>query len=260
MKTKPVVLCFSGHDPCGGAGIQADIEVMNSHDCHTASVITCLTQQDTHNVYQLWPQSPEQLLAQANTLIQDMVISAIKIGLIGDPLLVQAIATVILQLPEVPVIFDPVLAAGGGQAMSNESLRMAIRDYLLPITSLLTPNTPEARLLSGQNKLSDCAEYFLNAGVKHVLITGGHENSPTIDNTFYAYDRSPQTFHWERLPHHYHGSGCTLASACAALMARGFDAYTAVSEAQDFTWQSLAAAYPTGQGQLNPNRFFWYES
>lgn len=259
MKHKPVVLCFSGHDPCGGAGIQADIEVISSHGCHAASIITCLTQQDTHNVVSIWPQDPQQFTAQAKTLVNDLDIAVIKIGLIGSVEIALAIVEIIQALPNIPVVLDPVLAAGGGKKMSDTNLLETIVTKLLPHVSLLTPNSNEARILSGNSTLSDAAKTLLGMGAKNVLITGSHEDTATVDNTLYMPDQSPQTFHWERLSGHYHGSGCTLASACAALLARGFDIYTAVTEAQDFTWQSLESAYQTGSGQLNPDRIFWCE-
>ena len=260
MNHKPVVLCFSGHDPSGGAGIQADIEVISSHGCHTASIITCLTQQDTHNVVSLWPQDPLLFSAQSKTLINDLDIAVIKIGLIGSVEIAHAIIKILQTMPEIPVILDPVLAAGGGKNMSNTTLLETIVTDLLPHVSLLTPNSHEARLLSGVNDLAETADFLIKRGVNNVLITGSHEASLTVDNTLYRPDHTPQTFHWERLPGQYHGSGCTLASACAALLARGFDVYTAVSEAQDFTWQTLASAYQTGSGQLNPDRMFWCET
>lgn len=260
MQHKPVVLCFSGHDPCGGAGIQADIEVIASHGCHPASVITCLTQQNTKNVVAIWPQNDQQFLAQANAVVNDLEIAVIKIGLIGSVEIALKIVEIIKTLPNVPVVFDPVLAAGGGKNMSNAPLIDTLIRQLLPLTHLITPNSHEARLLTGKTKLSDCANALHEMGAKHILITGSHENTTTVDNTLYMPDQSAQTFHWERLAAEYHGSGCTLASACAALLARGFDVYTAVTEAQDYTWQTLATAYQTGAGQLNPDRMFWCES
>lgn len=260
MKHKPVVLCFSGHDPCGGAGIQADIEVISSHGCHPASIITCLTQQDTHNVISIWPQNPQDLRAQTTTLLNDLDIAVIKIGLIGSVEIAQAIGAILQANPQIPVVLDPVLAAGGGKKLSNANLIKTIVVELLPYVTLLTPNSDEARLLTGNQVLNESAQALLGMGAKNVLLTGGHESTLTVDNTLYRPDQPPQTFHWERLSGQYHGSGCTLASSCAALMARGFDVYTAVTEAQDFAWQALAAAYPTGSGQLNPDRMFWCES
>ncbi|MDD2802404.1 MAG: bifunctional hydroxymethylpyrimidine kinase/phosphomethylpyrimidine kinase, partial [Methylococcales bacterium] len=132
--TRPVVLCFSGHDPSGGAGIQADIETLISHQCHAASVITALTEQDTRNVSKLIPQRPEDIISQANTLLDDLPVSAFKIGLCGHHETVAAIHTIIKQHPHIPVVLDPVLAAGGGTELSSDQLIADIVDLLLPLT------------------------------------------------------------------------------------------------------------------------------
>lgn len=258
-RNRPVVLCFSGHDPSGGAGVQADIEAIVGHQCHAASIITALTEQDSRNVNKLIPQKPEDILNQAHTLLTDFKVSAFKIGLIGDAGVAEAIAQVLRQHPTIPVVLDPVLAAGGGTELAGQQLIDVIVEQLLPLTTLLTPNSEEARRLAGLSDLADCGHFLQDKGAEYVLITGTHESSKLVHNRLYMPDNLNETFNWERLPHHYHGSGCTLASASAALLAQGLDVFTAVSEAQEFTWQSLAAAYRPGQGQYNPDRLFWVE-
>ncbi|WKJ88961.1 hydroxymethylpyrimidine/phosphomethylpyrimidine kinase [Methylomonas montana] len=259
-RNRPIVLCFSGHDPSGGAGVQADIEAIVGHQCHAASVITALTEQDSRNVNKLIPQKPEDILNQAHTLLADFKVSAFKIGLIGDAGVAEAIAQVLRQHPSIPVVLDPVLAAGGGTELAGQQLIDVIVQQLLPLTTLLTPNSEEARRLSGQSDLADCGGFLQDNGAEYVLITGSHESSALVHNRLFMPDNLQETFNWERLPHSYHGSGCTLASATAALLAQGLDVFTAVSEAQEFTWQSLAAAYRPGQGQYNPDRLFWVET
>jgi len=258
--SRPVVLCFSGHDPSGGAGIQADIEAIASHRCHAASIVTALTEQDSRNVKKLIPQRPEDIVSQAETLLTDFKVAAFKIGLIGDVGVAQAIARVLRQYPNIPVVLDPVLAAGGGTELAGRQLIDVIVSELLPLTTLLTPNSDEARRLTGQTDLADCARWLQQRGAEYVLITGTHENSELVHNRLFMPDNLDQTFNWERLPHHYHGSGCTLASSIAALLAQGLEMFTAVNEAQEFTWQSLAAAYLPGHGQHNPDRLFWVDA
>ncbi len=260
MSRRPVVLCFSGHDPSGGAGIQADIESIISHQCHAASIITALTEQNSQNVKTLIPQRPADILSQAQTLLADYKIAAFKIGLIGDAGVAQTIAQILRDYPNVPVVLDPVLAAGGGTELASQQLIEVIVDQLLPMTTVLTPNSQEARRLAGLSDLAACGHFLQAKGAEFVLITGSHEDSALVHNRLYQPDNMLETFNWERLPHSYHGSGCTLASAIAALMAQGLDAFTAISEAQEFTWQSLAAAYQPGQGQHNPDRLFWVET
>ncbi len=253
----PIVLSFSGHDPCGGAGVQADIETIRSHHCHSCSVITALTEQDSHNVKQIIPQAAENIVRQAQTVLADLPVAVIKIGLIGHADTALAIVQILQQYPHIPVVLDPILAAGGGKALADEHLTDIIAQQLTPLTTVLTPNSLEARRLSGRQSLAECGAALLTQGAKHVLITGAHEDSAQVQNHLYNADGTTQTYHWDRLPGHYHGSGCTLASAVAALLALGLDAETAIHEAQDFTWQALEVAYRTGSGQLNPNRLFW---
>ena len=257
---RPIVMSFSGHDPSGGAGIQADIETIVSHKCHSCSVITALTEQDSRNVKKLLPQKPEDIISQAQTLLDDFTVSAFKIGLIGHPDTAEAIHKILIQHPGVPVVLDPVLAAGGGAALASQPLLEAIVELLLPLTTVLTPNNQEARQLAGLQNLADCGFSLQAKGADFVLITGADEASELVHNQLFMPDRQTQTFNWERLPNSYHGSGCTLAAAISALLAQGLDAFTAISEAQDFTWQSLAAAYQPGRGQHNPDRLFWMEA
>lgn len=256
---RPVVLCLSGHDPCGGAGVQADIEVLVSHHCHAVSVITALTEQDTFNVKKIIPQSVANFKAQVRTVLTDLSVKVIKIGLIGDYQIAVAIHELLMAHPTIPVVLDPILAAGGGANLANQPLRHAIAELLVPCTHIITPNSVEARQLTQLQDLEACGNALLEAGCKHVLITGAHEQTQVVCNQLFQKDQPIQNFSWERLPGHYHGSGCTLASSIAALLAHGLDTFVAVNEAQEYTWNALQAAYQTGQGQLNPNRFFWIE-
>jgi hydroxymethylpyrimidine/phosphomethylpyrimidine kinase len=259
-KIYPVVLCFSGHDPSGGAGVQADIETLASHHCHCVSVITALTEQDSQNVKKVLPQAPEDIISQANTLFADMPIAAIKIGLVGHYETAQAIHSVLQQYPDIPVIFDPILAAGGGKPLADTKLIETINDLLLPCITILTPNSNEARLLTGLQELDDCGLELLAQGCEYVLITGAHEATTEIENRLFYQQKRLETFSWNRLPDSYHGSGCTLASSIAGLLAQGLDAFSSVTEGQDYTWNSLETAYKIGKGQYNPNRFFWVEA
>lgn len=256
----PVVLCFSGHDPCGGAGIQADIETLASHRCHAASVITALTEQDSRNVKKLLPQRPEDVLSQARAVLADFEVKAFKIGLIGHHDTARAIDAILNEYPHVPVVLDPVLAAGGGTPVSDRQLIDAIVDLLLPRATVLTPNSQEARRLAGLEDLEQCGLNLLAKGCRYVLITGTHENSPSVGNRLYHDQRCLETYHWDRLPASYHGSGCTLAAAVAGLLAHGLTPEQAVYEAQEYTWNALQHGYLPGKGQHVPDRLFWMET
>jgi len=256
---RPAVLSFSGHDPSGGAGVQADIETFVSHQCHAVSVITALTEQDTLNVKKLIPQNPDNIINQATTLMADIPVKAIKIGLLGHPETALAVQSILKQHPHIPIVFDPVLAAGGGADLSDDSLIKAINDLLLPYTTVLTPNSEEARRLTGLSDLKECGLSLLEKGCDYVLITGTHETTPEVSNQLFHNGQCIETYTWNRLPYSYHGSGCTLAASIAALLARGLDVLDAIAEAQEFTWNSLKSAYQPGKGQHNPNRFYWVD-
>ncbi len=254
----PIVLSISGHDPSGGAGIQADIETATALGCRVATAITCLTVQDTRDVYRVEPVETGLLEQQIRVVMDDLPIAAIKIGLIGHAEGAVRIAKLLQLLlqehPEIPVVLDPVLAAGGGMEIGDEALVATIRDGLLPHTTLLTPNSLEARRLSGEEELDQCATKLLSMGCDSVLITGGHEAEEKLTNRLYSSGGEQQSWSWLRFEQSYHGSGCTLASAIAALLARGVPLTEAIAQAQEYTWQSISNGINPGHGQAVPNR------
>ena len=263
----PVVMTLAGNDPTGGAGIAADIAALLSLGCHPAPVITSLTVQDTHNVHALLPVEADVLLAQAQAVLADMPVAAIKIGVIGSVDNVVALHTLLHAHPHLPVVLDPVLAAGGGAEFADAELIAAIQTLLLPQTTVLTPNSVEARRLAPEaDTLEACAMALLARGCRYVLLTGGHESesSTEIVNRLYGNHRLFETHHWPRLPHVYHGSGCTLAAAIAGLIAQGQSADSPLDEAipaivyhaQDYAWRSLQAGYQASDGQWLPHRLY----
>ena len=148
MKKLPIVMTFSGHDPSGGAGIQADIETLSSQGCLATPIITALTVQDSRNVTEFKPIEAGHITSQARAVLGDMPVAAFKIGMIGSADNAQAIHSILQDYPDTPLVLDPVLASGGGTQLGDEQLRHAIRDLLLPHTTVLTPNSVEARLLA----------------------------------------------------------------------------------------------------------------
>ena len=176
----------------------------------------------------------------------------------GSLSIIESINSLLKQHPDLPVIYDPVLAAGGGTSLTESDILTVIQELILPFTSILTPNSQEARLLSDTEDLKASAEKLMNHGCDSILITGTHENSEHVDNLWFDQGQYVETFSWNRLPHEYHGSGCTLASAIAALVAQGLDGFNAVNEAQEYSWNTLKHAFKIShQGQLIPNRFYW---
>lgn len=311
-----MVLVFAASDPTGGAGLQADVMTIASLGCHPLSVVTGLTVQDSAGVEAFVPVDADCIDDQARCLLEDMTIQAFKIGVLGSADAVAAVASVIADYPDIPVILDPVLASGRGDRLSDGQTLEAMRRLLLPQTTVLTPNSVEARRLadtssrptyaddeddaddaddgddsddhaashlsadgtrqhasSGQSRdrlrsgallqedphrdLARCATSLAEWGCEYVLITGTHEPTNEVINTLYTREGVVRSDNWQRLPGSYHGSGCTLASAIAALMANGLPIENAVREAQAYTWQALRSGFRPGMGQHIPDRFFW---
>jgi hydroxymethylpyrimidine/phosphomethylpyrimidine kinase len=260
----PIVLCFAATDPSGGAGLQADIMTLSSMGCHPLSVVTAVTIQDSAGVEDLLALDAEWVADQARCVLEDMEVSAFKIGLLGSVEIIAAIAEVVSDYPDIPLVFDPVLASGRGDELVTDEMIAAMRELLIPQTTLITPNSVEARRLaldeSNENdepSLGDCAQRLLDMGCEYVLITGTHENTQQVINTLYTQDGILRNDSWERLPGSYHGSGCTLAAAITATIANGLSISEAVKDAQEYTWHALKSAFRPGMGQYIPDRLFW---
>ena len=260
----PIVLVFAATDPSGGAGLQADIMTLASMGCHPLSVVTAITIQDTMGVDGINAIDAEWVADQARCVLEDIPVAAFKLGLLGSVEQIAAIAEVVSDYPEVPLILDPVLASGRGDELVNEEMVFALKELLVPQTTILTPNTLEARRLATDDPeegealdLAECARRIIASGCEYVLVTGTHENTAQVVNTLYGQEGVVRSDAWHRLPGSYHGSGCTLASAIAATIANGLEISDAVKDAQEYTWQTLRAAFRPGMGQHIPDRLFW---
>lgn len=261
----PVVLSFAASDSSGGAGIQADILTLASMGCHPLSVITAITVQDTAGVDDVMALDPEWVTDQARAVLEDMPVHVFKMGMLGSVEIITAIAEVISDYPNIPLVLDPVLASGRGDELASDDMVMAMRELLLPQVTIITPNSLEARRLTQDDDddendtpdLNQCAERLLQMGCEYVLITGTHENTVQVVNNLYGTSGIVRTDSWRRLEGSYHGSGCTLASAIAAALANGLPVAEGVYEAQEYTWQSLKAGFRPGMGQFLPDRLFW---
>lgn len=260
----PIVLTFAASDPSAGAGMQADILTIASMGCHPLTVVTAITVQDTSGVDDVQSVDAELVMNQARTVLEDMPVAAFKIGLLGSVENIAAIAEIISDYSDIPLVLDPVLSSGRGDELANEDMLDAMRELLLPQTTILTPNSLEARRLiqdedneDDNPDLAECAKRIIELGCEYVLITGTHENTPMVINSLYGEQGLIRSDSWPRLPGIYHGSGCTLASAIAALLANGLPMEEAVREAQEYTWESLKYGFRPGMGQHIPDRLFW---
>jgi hydroxymethylpyrimidine/phosphomethylpyrimidine kinase len=250
----PVVLAFSAHDPSGAAGVQADIESINRNGGRCVSVLTALTAQNTGIFESILPQPVADFRQQSRLLLADININAIKIGLIGSPALADEIADIIAGHPDLPVVFDPVLHAGSGAELATTELIHHLKQGLIPLTTVLTPNLKEAQRLTGVNDKDQAAQVLLQLGCRSVLITGADQATDRVINSLYQADTAPIHFDWERLPGIYHGSGCTLAAAIAAQLAQNKNIVEAVDHAQQYSWYALKHGIQLGKSQLHPDR------
>ena len=245
----PLVLTFAASDPTGGAGLQADLLTLAALGCHPLSVVTGLTVQDTSGVEHLETVDAELVARQAERVLAETRVAAFKVGVVGSAANARAIAAIAAAHAEVPLVLDPVLASGRGDPLAGDAVVQALLEFLVPRASVITPNTLEEARLGGAKRL-------LERGCRYVLVTGTHDSTAEVVNRLYDGGGLVREDRWQRLPGSYHGSGCTLASAIAALLAKGRPVPDAVHEAQEFTWRALAAAFRTGAGQAVPNRFF----
>ena len=254
----PIVMVFAGHDPSGGAGIQADIETLASLGCHACTITTALTAQDSQSVKDFMPVPATFLVEQARAVLEDMPVAAFKIGMTGSVETIEAIHTLLQDYQKLPVVFDPVMAGGGGGSLAKKNLVEAFQDLLIPQASIITPNTLEAkRLCSDSDTLDACAQQLMAHGAEYVFITGGHEKSADIVNRLWGHRKFLAEYKQTRLNNEYHGTGCTLASAIAGFVAHGASMETAVRDAQSYTAKAVAHGRRLGMGQLIPDRLSW---
>lgn len=251
----PIVLIIAGNDPSGGAGLAADQQTVTALGCHPAPVVTTLTVQDTRNAYDIHTAPPDFVADQIRVVLEDMPVAAVKIGLLGSAEIGEAVARVLARHNDIPLVLDPVLVAAGGAKLAEESLHRVLRDRLMPLATVLTPNADESRTLgAGDADPDERARQLRQSGSEYVLIKGADEETEDVENILYGPDGLREAVTWPRLGGVHHGSGCTLASAIGARLAHGDDPVEAVRQGQDYTWRALKQGWKLGRGQWIPNR------
>ncbi len=251
---RPVTLCFSGLDPSGGAGLQADIETIAALGGHAAVIATALTIQDSQRVHGFRLTDPALMREQAACVLADLPVAAIKLGMLGSAEAVRCVFDSLAGHRHLPVVMDPVLAANSGGSLARDDLRQAML-AALPLTAAITPNTLEARRLADCDDLDEAVARLSAAGARAIWLKGGHEPGDVLINRLYEQGRLSLETRQPRLPGEFHGSGCTLAAALAALIAAGHDLHAAVAGSESFVRNALLAAdRPHAGGQLLPRR------
>ena len=247
------VLIIAGSDSGGGAGIQADIKTVTALGGYAATAVTAITVQNTLGVTDVRPLPADLVEAQARAVLDDIGADAIKIGMLGEAAVVEAVARVLDGARGLPAVIDPVMVAKGGAALLAAGAGAAVRDLLIPRAALLTPNAPEAAALTGleihtTDDLRRAGDVLLALGAAAVLMKGGHVDGPTVTDVLMT-PAGETTFEGPRIDtRHTHGTGCTLASACAAGLAEGRALEQAVARAWAYTAEAIRRAPGIGAG------------
>jgi hydroxymethylpyrimidine/phosphomethylpyrimidine kinase len=251
MPAPPRVLAIAGSDSGGGAGIQADLKTMLALGVHGMTVICAVTAQNSVGVQGYWELPAEAVRAQLNSVLGDIGAQAIKTGMLASPVLVGTVCDALAEVAA-PVVVDPVAVSKHGDSLLSAGTLEAVRERLLPLATVVTPNLLEAELLTGMT-ITDEAEMLAAAamingmGSQWVLVKGGHLPGSPVDLLFDG-DRVIR-FGGERIGSvHTHGTGCTLASAIASRLALGDDVPKAVKAAKEYVTGAIAAGFPLGAG------------
>ncbi len=252
------VLVIAGSDSGGGAGIQADIKTITALGGYAATAITAVTVQNTLGVTGVHPIPLEVIAAQARAVLDDIGADAIKTGMLGDAAVVETVAQALDYAAGVPAVVDPVMVAKGGAPLLAEAAIGAVKSLMIPRATLLTPNAPEAGALTGllvetTDDLRRAGEALLALGAHAVLMKGGHVAGERVVDVLMT-AAGETTFEGERIQtRHTHGTGCTLASACAAGLAKGLKLEEAVAQAWNYVHEAMlrAPGFGAGHGPLD---------
>ena len=248
----PRLLVIAGSDSSGGAGIQADIKTAMALGAYASTAVTAVTAQDTRNIHDIHPIPADFILHQIRLVLADPGADAIKTGMLGSAATIELVAGA-LASTGLPLVVDPVMVATGGARLLDLGAVAALKRFLLPLTTLLTPNLPEAEVLIGRAipdvaAMHGAAETLLTLGVPAVLLKGGHGSGDVLVDLLATAD-GILSFERPRLPtRHTHGTGCTLATAVAAGLAAGMPLAAAVLRARNYVQAAIAAAPGIGAG------------
>ena len=251
MKRK-TALTIAGSDSSGGAGIQADIKTMLANGVYAMSAITALTAQNTTGVTAILNSTPEFLAQQLDSIFADIYPDAIKIGMVSDKELIRVIARKLKQYEARRIVVDPVMVATSGARLISEDAIETLKQELFPLATVLTPNIPEAEVLSGQSiktaeDMISAAKVISDSYHCAVLCKGGHDLNDANDLLYY--EGMARWFRGKRINNpNTHGTGCTLSSAIASNLAKGYDLPTAVEQAKEYISGALAAMLDLGSG------------
>lgn len=245
-------LSIAGSDSSGGAGIQADMKTMATNGVYAMTAITALTAQNTTGVRAIMEVTPEFLKQQIDAVFEDIRPDAVKIGMVSSAALVEVIAERLVHYQAENIVVDPVMVATSGSVLSQDSAVGVMKQKLLPLATVITPNIPEAQILSGmtienEQQMEQAAKQIGDSCGCAVLCKGGHSINDAND-LLYA-DGEYTWFHGKRINNpNTHGTGCTLSSAIASNLAKGYDLKTSIQRAKDYISGALASMMDLGHG------------
>lgn len=264
-RTYSRVLTIAGSDSGGGAGIQADLKTISALGCYGMSVITALTAQNTQGVSGIHPVPARFVQQQLEAVLSDIGVDAVKIGMLFSPELIETIATTLAGFHVPNIVLDPVMVAQSGDKLLQDEAIAALGEYLIPMADILTPNLPEASILVGQtlrtrDDLEKAAATLALTGCGHILIKGGHQEGERSDDILYlAAEKRFVDLPGERIQtRNNHGTGCTLSSAIASFLARGYGIEAAIAAAKSYIHGAIkaGAAYRIGNGHGPVHHFY----
>jgi hydroxymethylpyrimidine/phosphomethylpyrimidine kinase len=254
------VLTIAGSDSGGGAGIQADLKTMLVHGVHGMTVLTAVTAQNSVGVQGIWPLPTEAIRAQFRSVVDDIGVDAVKIGMLGSEETVACVAGLVADLDRsVPVVVDPVCVSKHGDRLIDQTAVGALRTLLFQYATVITPNLDEAAALTGRSPATPApvlADLLMDAGPRWVLIKGGHRDGDAID---YLQSSDGEQFTYTAARHdnrHTHGTGCTLAAALASQLALGHSVPEAMTLAKTYVTGAIAAGFALGSG-VGPTDHVW---
>ncbi|MEL6688546.1 MAG: bifunctional hydroxymethylpyrimidine kinase/phosphomethylpyrimidine kinase [Pseudomonadota bacterium] len=246
------VLIIAGSDSSGGAGIQADVKACAAFGAYSMTAVTALTAQNTQGVQRVDLISPDMVRAQIEACVDDIGVDVIKIGMLGSAAIIETVYEAIEPL-DATVVLDPVMVATSGDKLLEDDAIAVLKEKLIPISDLVTPNVPEAELLTGLSisdvdDLSKAGEALLEMGTYAALMKGGHLDMKSVVDVLMSEEGTSVMSGPRLYTRHTHGTGCTLASATAAALSLGANLDEAVSSARDYVFEAIRTAPKLGQG------------
>lgn len=260
--TIQVALTIAGSDSGGGAGIQADLKTFQELGVFGTSAITAVTAQNTQGVHGVYPIEVEGVIAQMRAVLDDFDVKACKTGMLYSAEIIVAVAELLKEYPSIPLVIDPVMIAKGGQSLLQQQAIDALKEQLIPLSTIITPNIPEAEVLTGMTIRTDedihrAAKRIVKLGAKSVVMKGGHR-SDVLDAKDYYLDSDGQSFTVTTPWIHTkdtHGTGCTFAAALTSFLAKGYSMSDSVAEAKQFIQSAIEDGLQIGSGHGPTNHW-----